>query len=83
MAPEVAEVERALLALTPKDRAAVIERVLLSLDEVDDMDPADIDTRWRAEIDRRMGEYVSGEAKLVDADEHFAQLRTELAAHDR
>lgn len=83
MAPEVAEVERALLALAPHERAAVIERGLLSLDAVDDTDQADIDEAWRAEIDRRVGEYVGGESNLVDADEHFAQLRMKLAARDR
>lgn len=83
MAPEVAEVERALLALAPEDRAAVIKRGLLSLDEVDDADQADIDAAWLAEINRRADEYVSGDTKLVDADEHFEQIRAKLAARDK
>jgi len=83
MAPEVAEVERALLALAPDERAAVIERGLLSLDDTDDTDQADIDAAWLAEIDRRVDEYVGGDTKLVDADEHFAQLRAKLAARER
>lgn len=82
MAPEVAEVERALLALTPEDRAAVIERGLLSLEDIDDADQADIDAAWLAEVNRRVDEYVSGDTKLVDADEHFAQIRARLAARD-
>lgn len=80
MAPEVAEVERALLALAPEERVAVIERGLLSLDDADDADQADIDAAWLAEIGRRVDEYVSGDTQLVDADEHFARVRASLAA---
>jgi hypothetical protein len=83
MAPEVAEVERALLALAPADRAAVIERGLLSLDDVDSADQADIDAAWLAEINHRVDEYTSGNTKLVDADEHFTQLRTSLGTRDK
>lgn len=79
MAPDVADVERALLALAPEDRAVVIERGLLSLDEVDHADQADIDAAWLAEVNRRVDEYVSGDTKLVDAGEHFAQIRAKLA----
>jgi putative addiction module component (TIGR02574 family) len=83
MASEVAKVERALLALAPDERAAVIERGPLSLDDVDSTDQADIDAAWLAEIDRRVDEYVSGDTKLVDADQHFAQIRAKLAARDQ
>ncbi|MFZ2964679.1 MAG: addiction module protein [Rhodoglobus sp.] len=83
MSPDIAEVERALLALAPEDRAAVIERGLLSLDGADDADEAEIDAAWLAEIDRRVDEYVSGDTKLVDADEHFAQIRAKLTARDQ
>jgi len=83
MAPNVAEVERALLALAPEERAAVIERGLLSLDEVDNADQTEIEAAWLAEVNRRVDEYVSGDTKLVDADEHFAQLRAKLAARAR
>ena len=55
MAPEVAEVERALLALTPEERAAVIQRGLLSLDGGSaDASQDDIDTAWRSEIGDRL-----------------------------
>ncbi|WP_114908046.1 addiction module protein [Ornithinimicrobium murale] len=83
MAPEVAEVERALLALSPDERAAVIERGLLSLHDAADMDRANTDTAWLAEVDRRATEHTSGDAHLVDAGEHFAELRARLAARER
>ena len=82
MAPDIAQVEQALLALAPDDRAAVIERGLLSLDDVDDTEQVDIDAAWLAEVNRRVDEYVSGDTKLVDADEHFAQIRAKLAARE-
>lgn len=70
MVSEVAEVERALLALSPDERVAVIERDLLSLDDVDDVEQDDLDAAWLAEIDRRVGEYASGDAKVVGLDAH-------------
>ncbi|UNX53994.1 addiction module protein [Georgenia sp. TF02-10] len=83
MAPDVTEVERALLALAPEDRAAVIERGLRSLDDVDDADQGEVDAAWRAEIDRRVDEYVSSDTPSVDADEHVARLRAKLVARDK
>lgn len=80
MAQDVAEVERALLALAPDARAAVIERGLLSLDDADEADQAGIDAAWLTEVDRRVEEYVSGDTELVDVDEHFARIRAKLAA---
>lgn len=44
---------------------------------------ADIDAAWLTAINRRVDEYVSGNTKLVDADEHFAQIRAKLAARDQ
>jgi hypothetical protein len=83
MPPEFAEVERALLALAPEDRAAVIERGLLSLDEVDNADQADIDAAWLAEINHRVNEYAADDTNLVDADEHFSQIRARLVARHK
>lgn len=54
-----------------------------SLDYVDNTDQADIDAAWLAEVNRRVDAYVGGDTKLVDADEHFAQIRAKLAAHDQ
>lgn len=80
MAPEVAEVERALLALDPDERATVIERGLLSLHVADDVDQVDVDAAWLTEVNHRVDEYVSRRSDLVDADAHFARVRSKLAA---
>lgn len=81
MAADIAAIERALLALAPDERVAVIKRGLLSLDE--DRDQAGIDAAWRHEISRRVDAHAAGHLGLVDADEHFARIRTRLTAHDR
>ncbi|MFT3852130.1 MAG: addiction module protein [Ilumatobacteraceae bacterium] len=80
MAPETAEVERALLALPPDERAAVVHRGLLSLDEGgDEVDQAEIDAAWRDEIRRRIDDIESGKVQLIDADDHYARLRARYA----
>lgn len=81
MALDVVEVERALLALAPQDRAAVIHSGLLSLDDVGgiDGDQAEIDTAWRAEFRRRIDDIETGKVKLVSGQESEARVRALLA----
>lgn len=81
MAPDVAEIERALLALAPQDRAAVIHNGLLSLDNEGsiDGDQADVDTAWRDEFRRRIDDIESGKVKLVTGEESEARVRALLA----
>lgn len=81
MSMNVAEVERALLALDQHDRAAVIHRGLQSLDDENpDSDQDSVDTAWRGELRRRIDQIESGAVELLDLDESHAQLRAELAA---
>lgn len=84
MAPDVADVERALLALAPDDRAEVIHRGLLSLDRESgtDNDAAALDAAWRDEVENRVDEILNGRVELVDADEHYARLRGTLTSHN-
>ena len=65
MAPEVAEVERALLALAPDERAAVIHTGLLSLDGGNTNVPQDdMDDAWRGEIGNRLDDILQGRVEL-------------------
>lgn len=80
MALGMAEIEQALLSLAPDARAAVIERGLLSLEDVDDAPQAEIADAWRVEIQRRVDDYLQGHSKLIDADERFTQRRARLSA---
>lgn len=77
MAPEVAEVERALLALAPEERAAVIHAGLLSLDGgIADAPQDDIDDAWRGEIGNRLDDVLQGRVELGS----FEATRTKFAA---
>lgn len=81
MAPEVEEVERALLALAPNDRAAVIHRGLLSLEASDSprTDQVEVDEAWRAEFRRRIDDIDSGKVALVSGEESERRVRALLA----
>jgi putative addiction module component (TIGR02574 family) len=58
------------LALSPQDRVWLAEVLLALMDEQTD---ADADAAWQQEIARRVYEISSGRAKLVPADDVFAE----------
>ena len=62
-------VERAR-TLSPEDRARLAEELLASLD--DEAEP-EAEVLWEKEIGRRVDEIKSGKAKLISADEVFAE----------
>ena len=65
MTQEAAEVERALLALPPRDRAAVVHAALISLDgDVAEDSQDQIDTAWRDEVSSRLDEVLDGKVEL-------------------
>lgn len=77
MASEVAEVERALLALAPEQRAAVIHAGLLSLDGAVSALPQDeVDAAWRDEISDRLEAVLDGKVTLGT----FEETRAKFAA---
>ncbi|WP_092916882.1 hypothetical protein [Agrococcus baldri] len=80
MALDMAEIEQALPSLAPDTRAAVIERGLLSLEDVDDAPEAEIAEAGRVELHRRVEVHLHGATELIDADERFAQRRARLSA---
>ncbi|MFL0411327.1 addiction module protein [Microbacterium paludicola] len=77
MAPEVAEVKRALLALPERDRAAVIRAGLMSLDgHVAPGEQDEVDAAWRAEVDSRLVDVLSSAVQLGT----FEQTRARFTA---
>lgn len=65
MAQEVVEVERALLALPPHDRAAVVHAALISLDGGAAEDSqGEIDSAWREEVGGRLDQVLEGKVEL-------------------
>ncbi len=81
MSMTVDQVEEALLALNRRDRAAVIQRGLRSLDrEIEEAPQEEIDSAWRDELSRRIDDIESGKVKMLNHDEVFANVRAEIAA---
>jgi len=52
------------MPLDPDER----EIAALSLLDVDDAEQPDMDPAWDEEIDRRLGEILSGDVKLLDGE---------------
>lgn len=67
----VEELSRKALALSPEDRLRLAEELLATVQDVD----ADVDAAWDEEIKRRLAEIDDGTAKLVPAEEVFAEVR--------
>lgn len=75
MAPEVAEVERALLALPERDRAAVIHTGLLSLDRhLDTATQDEVDGAWSSEVATRLDAALNGAVQLGTFEHTYAQF---------
>jgi putative addiction module component (TIGR02574 family) len=64
---------RQALQLPPIDRAALVESLIISLDKPD----SELDAIWLKEAESRMAAYRAGEIEAIDADEVFAELRTD------
>jgi len=58
------------MQLSAPDRAALVERLIASLDKPDNT----LDTLWLKEAEDRMNIYRAGELAAVDADEVSAEL---------
>ncbi|HNM82765.1 MAG TPA: addiction module protein [Rhodocyclaceae bacterium] len=69
------DIEAAALQLTRGERATLVEHLLISLDEDDEILAA-----WVEEAERRGDAYERGEMEAVDFDESLARLRAQLAA---
>ena len=69
------DIEAAALQLAPAERARLAERLLVSLDEDDEILAA-----WVEEAERRGEAYDRGEMEAIDFDESIARLKAKLAA---
>jgi len=67
----VEELSQKARALPPEERVRLAEELLATVQEVD----LEIEAAWDEEIRRRIAEIDSGAAKLVSADEVFAEVR--------
>ena len=67
----VEELSRKALSLSPEERVQLAEELLATVQEVD----ADVEAVWDEEIKRRVAEIDNGTAKLIPAEEVFAEVR--------
>ena len=64
--PDLSEVLKSALSLNLDDRAALAERLLASLD---DLDEEEAERVWAEEAQRRLQEYQAGRAESVQAQD--------------
>jgi Arc/MetJ-type ribon-helix-helix transcriptional regulator len=64
--PDLSEVLKSALSLDLKDRAALAERLLASLDELGE---EEAERLWAEEAQRRLEEYRAGRAAIVRAQD--------------
>jgi putative addiction module component (TIGR02574 family) len=70
--------ERAKL-LSPTDRRALIDELVISLDCEPDADPIAIEAAWDEEIARRVAAVDRGEVEWIAGETVLADLRARLA----
>ena len=71
MSDLVEELSRKALSLAPEERVRLAEALLATVQEVDD----EVEAAWDAEIERRVGDIDQARAKLIPAEEVFAEVR--------
>jgi putative addiction module component (TIGR02574 family) len=72
----VEDILQTALGLCVEDRAALAERLLASLD---DLDAQELDRLWGEEADRRLAAYRDGRATAWPADEVYARAERLLS----
>lgn len=72
MSSQAKALVEAMLRLSPNERAALIDTLIMSLDKPD----AVLDEQWLNEAERRMEAYRSGKLGAVDAEDVFKEMDT-------
>ena len=75
MSPDLKEYEAQALRLPLSERASLVERLIASLDEVDD---AEVERLWADEAERRYQVYTQGRISARPADEAISEARNRL-----
>jgi len=65
------ELSRKARALPPEERVRLAEELLATVQEID----PEVEAAWDEEIKRRIEDIDSGKAKLIPAEEVFAEVR--------
>ncbi len=75
MSPQLMECEAHALKLTPTDRATLAERLIASLDNLNEQQNEQL---WIDEADRRYREYKSGNITARSAEEVVSHARNAI-----
>ncbi len=67
----VEELSQRALELPPEERVRLAEKILATVHEVG----AEVEAAWTQEIQRRLAEIDNGTAKLIPAEDVFAEVR--------
>ena len=70
----VEELSQKARTLSPEDRARLAEDLLASLEDGSESD-SEVEAAWENEIRRRVEEVESGTAKLIPAEDVYAETR--------
>ncbi len=76
MSSNTEQILRDALALPPQERAALLERLLISFQSAPD---PNIDELWTREADERLDAYDRGELKAVPVEEVFERIKQRRA----
>jgi putative addiction module component (TIGR02574 family) len=78
--PDRSEILKDALALEARDRAALVQEILVSLEESagDEPDAAEAERLWGIEAQRRLNEYRAGRAGASDAEDVARKAATLL-----
>ena len=63
MSPTIDEIEAQALALSPQERAELIERLIASVEPAPSLNP-----QWTVEIARRLADLDAGRSRFISAD---------------
>ncbi len=67
----VEELSQRARALPPEERVRLAEELLATVQEVD----SEVEAAWDEELHRRIAEIDNGTAKIIPAEEVFAEVR--------
>jgi len=75
MSPDLKECEDQALRLPARERASLVERLIASLDELDD---AETERLWAEEAERRYQAYKQGRIAGRPAEEAISEARSRI-----
>jgi putative addiction module component (TIGR02574 family) len=68
------KLEAQVMELSEKERAYLAQRLLVSLDDMGEDDPAEVEQAWSDELRRRIDEVENGTVEMIPAEEMMAEF---------